>query len=572
MIGNNLGSFVFMNKTAICGIQLKPFQSCLQTGVVIGCALVLSGAGIVQAETFGYWRFQDNAPGVAATNLASDFNAVALNGTAKINGTGSTYPAFRADVPGTNIFSGILGGALLNANNSSSLFFTNNSATPINSQSGGYVEVTNSPSLAFPTNFTVEVFVKINRHVNWPLLIGKAREYNTNGVGASWGIDIESNGSVKSRFDTQPLFATSPGFNDNFPGIVIEDGKWHHVAVTHDDATRLTSIYVDYVKYNSHSTVGTVVYDAKSLFMGRGAGSDQALDGWLDEIRITDKVLTPNQFLSTVTVPADAQLYWQFDDAATVPSTATSLVCETGSPLMDGKSKLSGGGTVMPAFSTDVPLANTRKITQGYKGAVVNASNRSSLLFVNTGLPSNTNSAAGGQVSASGFQSPSNFTAEAFIKVNRHVNYALIVGKVRVGDNPTWSMEVEAGGTLRCRLDTYPADWNLGTNTYGANAAVGFNQTFGSGVNVEDGRWHHVAVSYETATKRVKLYVDYVQKMSSTTINPIVYTGGDILIGNGAGERAFDGWIDEVRITPRLLGTNEFLHTLLPAGTMINVY
>lgn len=148
----------------------------------------------------------------------------------------------------------------------------------------------------------------------------------------------------------------------------------------------------------------------------------------------------------------------------------------------------------------------------------------------------------------------------------------LIAGKVRIADNPSWSMEVDAGGQARCRFDTYPADWNLATNTYGANAAVGFNQTFSSGVSVEDGKWHHVALSYETDTKRVKLYVDYVLRVNSTTINPIVYTGGDILIGTGAGEFAFDGWIDEVRITPRLLGTNEFLHTLLPPGTLLNVY
>jgi hypothetical protein len=178
--------------------------------VILSLLMVLSAANLstVQADTFGYWRFQDATPDATATTLASDFNTVELTGIAKSNGSGSSKPAFRADVPGTNIFNGIFGGSLLNANNSASLFFTNNSATPISSQNGGYVEITNAPSLAFPTNFTIEVFVKINRHVNWPLIIGKAREYNTNGVGASWGIDIECNGSVKSRFDTQHLVET----------------------------------------------------------------------------------------------------------------------------------------------------------------------------------------------------------------------------------------------------------------------------------------------------------------------------------------------------------------------------
>jgi hypothetical protein len=544
------------------------FQKCAATV----CVFLLSLAGGARAETVAYWRFQDAAPGVVATNLASEVNTEVLTGKAKNTAGAARNPAHVADVPGTNIFSGIFGGTLLNSNNTASLYFTNAAAFPAqtNSQSGGYVEVTNVTSLLCPTNFTIEFFVKIARDVDWPLLIGKSRE---NG-GASWGIDLDRSNPIKLRMDTQPLGqpGTTNGFNQNLVGPNIQDGKWHHVAVTYDTPTKKATFYIDYITQWNMTTTHEVTYTNFSLFIGKGAGSNQAFDGWMDEIRISDTVLKPSQFLSTATVPVDAQLYWQFDDAAIVPSTATSLVCEVGSPVMNGTAKLAGGGSVIPAFSTAVPLTNTRKITQGYRGAVVNASNSSSLLFVNTGLPTNTNSPAGGQVSASGFQSPSNFTAEAFIKVNRHVNYALIIGKVRIADNPSWSMEVEAGGTLRCRLDTYPESWNLAAHTYGENAAVGCNQTFGSGVSVEDGRWHHVALSYETATKNVKLYLDYVLKVSTATINPIVYTTGDILIGNGAGELAFDGWIDEVRITPRLLGTNEFLRTVLPPGTLLNVF
>ena len=538
----------------------------VRTRAVILSAVLLSITGSVQAGTLAYWRFQDAAPGATATNLSSDFNAAAFNGVSKRTDGGAAFPAFRADVPGTNIFNGIFGGALLNANNTSSLFFTNNSATPINSTSGGYVEVTNSPTVTYPTNFTVETFVKINRHVNWTPLVGKERERLTNSVGASWVIDMESDGRVKTRFDTQPLYAASPGFNENTYGINIEDGKWHHVAVTHDDATRLTSIYVDYVKYGYWYTTSNVVYDVtRSLFMGRGAGDGRCLDGWLDEPRISDTVLQPSQFLSTGSVPVDAQLYWQFDDAQTLPCAATSLVCETGSPWMNGTAKAINGAITNPLFSAEVPLANTRKITQGYKGAVVNPTNSGSLFFINAGLPANTNSSAGGQVSANGFQQPTNFTAEAFIRVNRHANWMLIVGKSRYSDYPSWSLSLDSAGCVRSRFDTFADGGSI------TNGTPGFNQVFGTGVSVEDGKWHHVALTYETAAKRVKIYVDYSLKLTGTTVNPIVYTTGDIMIGNGAGEMAFDGWIDEVRITPRLLATTEFLYTLRPSGTVINV-
>ena len=167
---------------------------------------------------------------------------------------------------------------------------------------------------------------------------------------------------------------------------------------------------------------------------------------------------------------------------------------------------------------------------------------------------------------------PANFTVDVFIKMNRHVNYPLLVGKVRTGSSPTWSLSLSGADDLvRCRFDTYPVDWNLGEHTYAENSQNGFNQCFSTGVPGNDGKWHHAAFSYETATKNVKIYVDYVLKANGTTINPIVYTDGDILIGMGAGERAFDGWIDEVRITPRLLTPDEFLYTQPRLGTLITL-
>ena len=60
-------------------------------------------------------------------------------------------------------------------------------------------------------------------------------------------------------------------------------------------------------------------------------------------------------------------------------------------------------------------------------------------------------------------------------------------------------------------------------------------------------------------------------KTTGTTVNPIVYTDGDVMIGNGAGERAFDGWIDEVRITPQLLEPDQFLYTVPLMGSLISI-
>lgn len=541
---------------------------------ILAVLTLCAGVGLQSfAATSAYWPFDDQAPGVLATTLVSEVNGDVLVGQGKTNGSGARLPAFDADVPGTNIYNGLYG-ALLNANNSSSLYFTNAAAFPAqtNSQNGGYVEVTNVTSLLCPTNFTIEFFVKIARDVDWPLLIGKARENN----GASWGIDLDRSNPIKLRMDTQPLGqpGSTNGFNQNWVGPNIQDGKWHHVAVTYSTPTRTASMYVDYtLRTSTPQSTHEVVYTNFSLFIGRGAGSNQAFDGWMDEVRLSDTVLQPSQFLRTYAIPETAQLYYQFDDADAVPSTATTLVSEAYSPTMNG---LTAGSAQRPTFSAAVPPATTDRISQGYRGTVVNAHNRSSLLFVNTGLPGNTNAMTGSQVAIPGYLHPSNFTVEVFFKMNRHVNYPLLVGKVRTGDSPSWSISLACtnwslglGDVVRVRMDSYPADWVLADHTSTENYNAGFNQGFYTSFNGDDGLWHHVAFSYETASKRVKIYADYQLTATGYSINPIVYTDGDILVGNGAGERAFDGWIDEVRLTPQLLEPSQFLYTVPQYGTVI---
>lgn len=53
------------------------------------------------------------------------------------------------------------------------------------------------------------------------------------------------------------------------------------------------------------------------------------------------------------------------------------------------------------------------------------------------------------------------------------------------------------------------------------------------------------------------------------TTNPLVFEGGDFVMGT-SGNYYYDGWIDEVRVTGRVLSTNEFLRTMR-LGTLIRV-
>lgn len=65
------------------------------------------------------------------------------------------------------------------------------------------------------------------------------------------------------------------------------------------------------------------------------------------------------------------------------------------------------------------------------------------------------------------------------------------------------------------------------------------------------------------------MYVDYAEVGTRTTTNPLVFEGGDFVIGT-SGTSYYDGWIDEVRVTGRVLSTNEFLRTTR-LGTLIRM-
>jgi len=520
---------------------------CFWAGVACAC-----GGNLFGASAVANWQFDDGSPTNTAATLVTETNAPTLNGTASGNAGGAT-PRFHADSPGPRVYAGLTG-PLLNATNSASLRFVN-AGLPgnTNSTAGGLVNVSDN-ALLHATNLTVEVFLKIDRHVNWPLAIGKERSSNN----TSWNIDFDDKGKPRIRIDSGVAFTNgTPGWNQSWTSAQsIEDGKWHHLAFTYAHTNKALRLYVDYVLQVSGNSYSNLVYDSGMLHIGEGAGG-RAFDGWIDEVRITDDVLLPDQFM-TVIETASTRGYWRFGDAAS-GVTADVLTNTFYAPLMYGTAGPVEGATVKPAFSGEVPPCNSPRIADGVGGPIVNL-NSASLLFVNAGLPSVANAQSGSVVTVSGARAcaqATNFTAEAFVKVNRHVGFPQLIGKSRAG-GLSWSMALNSSGNLRARFDTQIPPGTAGNN-----------QCFESSAKIEDGLWHHVALTYDSATKQVRLYKDYQKVLEGATLNPLWLDAGDIQIG--AGDMAFDGWMDEVRLTDRVLEPVQFLRVVPLEGTIFSL-
>ena len=136
----------------------------------------------------------------------------------------------------------------------------------------------------------------------------------------------------------------------------------------------------------------------------------------------------------------------------------------------------------------------------------------------------------------------------------RDFAFPQIIRKTRSG-GLAWSLALNSSGNLRARFDT---QIQPGTD--------GNNQSFETSAKIEDGAWHHVALTYDYPTRTVRIYKDYVKVLESVTANPLWVDAGNSQIG--AGDMAFDGWIDEVRLTDRVLEPTAFLYSLPLPGML----
>lgn len=240
--------------------------------------------------TIGYWRFDDAPPGTTPTTVASIYNNGVMQGTA------GGQPVISSDVPWPWISEGI-GGPVRPANTTSIYF----------DPAGGndYVTIPFS-ELAEPQEFTIEFFMKATTQGDWPGIVQKRKilptqDPNSKATGSgniTWGIGKENHEYEFTRVDPA---TGSPNMTFTIPGSTA-DGQWHHFALTYSNGT--WTMYQDYTKV-AQRTGWYIDYDGLSgLSFGWAPTDFRAYRGWLDEVRFSNRVLTPAEFLQIVPEPS----------------------------------------------------------------------------------------------------------------------------------------------------------------------------------------------------------------------------------------------------------------------------
>ncbi len=362
------------------------------------------------------------------------------------------------------------------------------------------------------------------------------------------------------------------------PASQAFDGKWHHVALVVDRTHKIATAYFDgklvksFKKFVLASGVSTSA-TGKWLQLSGGWGSNRN-DEWhnmsIDEFRITRRALAPQEFLMTGTA-LDAAAREALNTAATrewIAFEGDLSIEPRDAAVPDGSSTAT---TVGMTYSSDVPGVKGGRVVDG-NGNVIRGANASSLYF----------SGAYGSGDASADTASQRLFFERNILLEEDMKSMTLefFMKGTPGQAKAWATIVRGYGNAN------------GADTDGERLwGVGYHQTSGSlyvlmdnngssqplyypddTVSFADGRWHHVAVTYEpdgNGNTLCKFYRDYVQLGATKTFTGELECGDHGTSSFAIGSR-YNGYIDEVRISKGVLTVDQMLH-VHQGGTVIVV-
>ncbi|MBP5791162.1 MAG: LamG domain-containing protein [Kiritimatiellae bacterium] len=414
------------------------------------------------------------------------------------------------------------------------------------------------------TNFTIELFYKIDGSVAaWHSMFKRFGANNVQvnlGVGGANKLSAQvMTGEVSSSYETKTI-------NDS---QVTNDDKWHHAALVVDQTgeTKTMRLYRDYKLIGTQelaTNLTSVVRGGDQKWYVIGSGDKYEFNGWLDSVRVTLRALEPQEFLwgegmSIGRFPAGSTLaHVKFDGSINAAD-------PDGGTFLNGVNVAAKDGGSPATFSDDVPGA---RIVDGEGGVVLSKNNTKSLYFANSRVSWSDASDIYYLSKTLAGEDRTSWTVEFFMKADsEQAQWARIMSALGGGSWNAWSPYIiEAKSTpvrfFLCGLNGKPQ--------------IRFN------TDVCDGKWHHVAFSFEPNNDRpdptnsvAKLYIDYDKFYAEAqTPNIFKYPENLHFVLGGVGQSTDTGYfglIDELRISDGALTPDKFLRAEKKAGFILIV-
>ena len=234
---------------------------------VVGIAVLASAVSTTHAATVAYWRFDEGTGSTA-------FDSSPFGNTAIIN-QGNLYSTdVAAGVPGNGV--------------------PNDYSLKLNG-TGQFAMAADSVSLRPTTAITMEATVKLSRNIAGNAgIIG--RQVDTSD-GDSFNLGLR--GALNNPFVSLQFgggLAVNVDLNES-----LAVGQWYSLVGTWDGSS--LKLFVDGQLKGSTAAVGTIAYpNSNPVIIGADNEDSGNLEwffpGWIDEVRISDSALNPQQFLA----------------------------------------------------------------------------------------------------------------------------------------------------------------------------------------------------------------------------------------------------------------------------------
>lgn len=441
--------------------------------------------------------------------------------------TGTRYADDVGDAPGTSTtLTQGAGGAL-----------TNDGDKAVTSTGGSSPKMTTKDASAADSSVTVEAWVKTTSSRGGRIVgfgdsaTGTSTASNTDRV-----LYLDSSGRAN--------FAINDGsYRTVFSRGSINDGQWHHVVGTVGASGM--QLFVDGVRVGrdqSYTTPKSYVgywrigADQTSGFTNRP--SDTSLSGTIDDVAVYDKVL-PKSEVQAHYVASGRSSAWTAS-----PTDAYGTAVSTDSPDLYWRLNETTAGTIRDSAVGGTTGNLAGSVTRNVTGAV-------------TGDSATTFNGTNAQIVAQeAWNAPSAYSAELWFKSTSNKGGTLIGF-----GNTTSGLSSNTGS-----IDRQVTMQSNGKLVFGANN--GTQTTITSATAFNDGQWHHVVATQNSAG--MKFWVD-TQLIGSNTVSGALNQRGYWRIGadrtwGGTTSNYLAGTLDEVAVYPVALSGDRIRAHYTAAG------
>lgn len=211
----------------------------------------------------------------------------------------------------------------------------------------GYVDVPDATSLDIPGSLTVEAWV-------YPTVIPSrymtiiSKENSSQPFNVNYNLHITGDAHLRFAVTFNDSVTADPalvGASECSPGGctltgvgTITPGVWHHIAAVYDETAKSVTLYLDGVLdgASDFETDGQPTTNAQDVFIGRRhyTSLPNFFIGKIDEVRIWDRALTPEEILSSA--QAGLRALWHFDNNLADSSGYGNIGTNHGATFADG--------------------------------------------------------------------------------------------------------------------------------------------------------------------------------------------------------------------------------------------